>query len=172
MTVSAHRCHISLTSFSVSLLCNLVLNALSLQKQIRIFHMRQKVSWFFDLEWFFFNHITNFRAGCPMWLFKVLLPSLVFVIWVGILGYCLRQLLRKLASHAKQSKPRIFRKSFSPLFIFCSFKNWHSNTIVPSVGETPFSLIFLRPSLLQKIQWGFKIIFSKTMEEYPEALGC
>ena len=29
---------------------------------------------------FFFNHITNFRDGCPVWLFKVLLPSLVFVI--------------------------------------------------------------------------------------------
>ena len=28
----------------------------------------------------FFNHITNFHKGCPMWLFKVLLPSLVFVI--------------------------------------------------------------------------------------------
>ena len=118
MAVSACRCHFSLTSFSVSLLCkcNLVLSALSLPKQICTFYLSQKVSWFSALGRFFFsNHITNFRKGCPMWLVKFLLPSLVFFIWVGILGYCLRQLLWKLALHAKQSKPRILRKSFSPL---------------------------------------------------------
>ena len=57
-------------------------------------------------------------------------------------------------------------------FIFCSFKHSHSNAVVASVVQTPFSLIFLRPSLLQKIQWGFKIVFSKTKEECPEVLGC
>ena len=125
---------------------------------------------------FLFNHITKFRDGCPMWLFKVLLPSLVFYIctppvsWVSLI-------LPATAAVKTCFTCKTIKTADPPLelldpFIFCSFKHWHSNTVVASVVQTPFSLIFLRPSLLQKIQWGFKIIFSKTMEECPEVLGC
>ena len=106
--------------FSFSALCNLVLSALSLPKQIRTFHTSQKVSWFFDLEWFFFSITSqifvtavlcdSLRSSCPL-----LFSSFALHQWVGILWYCLRQLLWKLVSHAKKSKPRILRKSFSSL---------------------------------------------------------
>ena len=181
MAVSARGCHFSLTSFSVSLLCNLVLSALSLPKQIRTFHTSQKVSCFFDLGWFFFNHIKNFHKGCPMWLFKVLLPSLVFFIctppvsWASLILPATTAV--KTCFTCKNKTKQKIETSDPPWellvpFIFCSFMHWHLNTVAASVVQTPFSLIFLRPSLLQKIHWGFKIAFSKTMEECPEVLGC
>ena len=109
MAVSARRCHFSLTSFSVSLLCNLVLSALSLPKQTRTFHTSQKVSWFFDLWWFFFSITSQFfakavlcdssRSSCPL-----LFSSFALHQWVCLLWYCLRQLPWKLASNAKKKK--------------------------------------------------------------------
>ena len=81
MAVSARRCHFSLTSFSVSLLCVSWFWVLCLFQsryvhftRVRKFHDSLTLNDFFSL-----NHITNFCNGCPMWLFKVLLPSLVFI---------------------------------------------------------------------------------------------
>ena len=124
---------------------------------------------------FFFNHITNFRDGCPMWLFKVLLPSLVLVICTSPVSWDSLILPATAAvktcftcKKIKTSDPP--QELFVP-FIFCSFKHRRSNTVVVSVVQTPFSLIFLRPSLLPKIQRGFKITFSKTVEEC-QVLSC
>ena len=170
--------------FSISLLCNLVLSTLSLQKQIRKFQTSQNVPWFLDPGWFFFffNYITNFRRKAVLChssrsSYPLLFSSFALHQWVGLLWYCLRQLLWKLASHAKKKKKKKIETSDPPWellvpFIFCSFMHWHLNTVAASVVQTPFSLIFLRPSLLQKIHWGFKIAFSKTMEECQEVLGC
>ena len=117
MAVSAHRCHFSLTSFSVSLLCNLILSAYS-KADTYISH--ESESFMILWPWMnFFNHITNFRKGCPMWLFKVLLRSLVFFVctppvsWASLILPA--KLLWKLASHAKKSKLWKLRKSFSSL---------------------------------------------------------
>ena len=174
MAVSTHRCHFSLTSFSVSLLCNLILSAYS-KADTYISH--ESESFMILWPWMnFFNHITNFRKGCPMWLFKVLLRSLVFFVctppvsWASLVLPATAAV--KTCFTCKEIKTSDPPEELLVLFIFCSFKYWHLNTVVAAAVQTTFSLIFLRPSLLQKIQWGFKITFSKTMEECPEVLGC
>ena len=125
MAVSARRCHFSLTSFSVSLLCNLVLSALSLQSRyvhftrVRKFHDSLTLNYFFSITSQTFVTAVlydSLRSSCPLLFLSFALHQ-----WVGILWYCLRQLLWKLASHAKKSKPRILRKSFSSL-LFLQFQ--------------------------------------------------
>ena len=173
MAVSARRCHFSLTSFSVSLLCNLVLSAFSLPKQILMFHTSQKVSWFFDPEWFFFfksHHKLSWRLSYVTLLGPPALSCFRHLSWDS-------RILPATAAVKTCFTCKTIKTADPPLelldpFIFCSFKHWHSNTVVASVVQTTFSLIFLRPYLLQKIQLGFKIIFSKTVEECPEVLGC
>ena len=83
------------------------------------------------------------------------------------LWHCLRQLLWKRAPHANESKPWITtRKSFLSFFFLSAvsrtvFQPWHSNTVLTSVVQTYFSLIFFRHSVLQKRQSGLKITFQK-----------
>ena len=78
--------------FSVSLLCVTWFWVLCLfQSRYVHFTRVRKFHASLTLDDFFFNHITNFHKGCPMWLFKVLLPSLVFFIctppvsWVSLI---------------------------------------------------------------------------------------
>ena len=170
----ARRCHFSLTSFSVSLLSNLVFSALSLQKQIRKFHTSQKL--FHDsltLDDFFSNYIINFRKHCPMWLVKVLLPSLVFFICTPSVSWASLVLPAtaavKTCFTCKEIKTSDPPEELLVLFTFCSFKYWHLNTVVASAVQTPFSLIFFRHSLLQKIQSDFKITFSKSCGRTPRS---
>ena len=178
MAVFARRYHFFLTSFSVSLLCNWVLCVLSLPKQIRKFHTGQKVWWFLDLGWFFaFNHITHVSKGGPMWLQgPPTLSCLLHLHSTSELGFsdtacdsCCENLLHVQRNQNPWSSVRASRPFYFLQFQALTFKRC---TVVASVVQTPFSLIFFRHSLLQKIQSGFKITFSKTMENCTEVLGC
>ena len=82
---------------------------------------------------FFFNHITNFRDGCSMWFFKVLLPSLVFVIctspvsWDSLITACdsccenllLMQINPNLGSSVRASRPFYFLQFQALTFKHC-----------------------------------------------------
>ena len=96
--------------------------------------------------------------------------------WVGFLWHRLRQLLWKRDSHANKSKPRILRKSISPLFIFCSFKHsLQALTLKHCSGfscQRSSSLIFFRPTSLHNILSDLKITFTKAVEERPDILDC
>ena len=83
---------------------------------------------------FFFNHITNFRDDCPIWLFKALVPSLVFVIctspvsWDSLITACdsccenllLMQINPKLGSSVRASRPFYFLQFQALTFKHCS----------------------------------------------------
>ena len=135
MAVSACRCHVSLTTFSVSLLCNPVLSVLSLPKQIRTFHTSQKVSWFFDLEWFFFSITSqsfvtavlcdSSRSSCPL-----LLSLFELGFSDTACDSCCENLL-----HMQNNQNLGSSLELLAPFIFCSFKHWHSNTVVASLSK-------------------------------------
>ena len=115
MAVFARRYHFFLTSFSVSLLCNWVLCVLSLPKQIRKFHTIQRFMILWPWIIFLITSQTSVKAVLCVSSrssYPFLLSAFALRQWVGLVWYCLRQLLWKLASHAKKSKPRILCKSF------------------------------------------------------------
>ena len=135
MVVSARRCHFSLTSFFQFLSFVTWFWVLCLfQSRYVHFTWVRKFHDSLTLNDFFFNHITNFRDGCPMWLFKILLPSLVFVIctspvsWDSLITACdsccenllLMQINPNLGSSVRASRPFYFLHIQALTFKHCS----------------------------------------------------
>ena len=117
MAVSARRCYVFLTSF-FQFLCFvtwfwvlfLFHNRYVNFTRVRNFRDSFTLNDFFPItsETFVKADLRDsLRSSCPL-----LFSSLALRQWVGLVWYCLRQLLWKLASHAKKSKPRILCKSF------------------------------------------------------------
>ena len=131
---STRRCHFSQPFFSVSLLCKPGFGRfVSSRADTQISH--ESASFMSLWHWiFFFNHITNFCKSCPMWLFKVLLPSLAFFIctqqvnWVSLtlpaaaaVKTCFTcKINQNLGSSVRASRPFYFLQFQALTFKHCS----------------------------------------------------